>query len=103
MHTKEQILRELSVMQEMGALPKGMVDGIDEQARFRPSKMTRMWVIDYLLGSRWPNFWLEVQERLGVKKALVAKKCEFREDDSVGDLVEKAMLIGIDFDSVDIS
>ena len=103
MHTKEQILRELSFMHKMGVLPKGMVSGIDDQAKYRPSKMTRMWLIGYLLGSKWPNFWLEVQERLGVKKALVAKNCEFMENDSVGDLVEKAMLIGVDFDSVDIS
>ena len=42
MHTKWQILRELSVIDEMGELPKGLMDGIKDQEHYRPSKMTRM-------------------------------------------------------------
>ena len=103
MHTKWQILRELSVMDEMGELPKGLMDGIKDQERYRPSKMTRMWLIGHLLNSKWPNFWLEVQERLGIKKALVGKRTQFMDNDVTGDLVEKAMMVGVDFNKVDIS
>lgn len=103
MHTKWQILRELSVIDEMGELPKGLMDGIKDQEHYRPSKMTRMWVIDHLLHPNWPNFWLEVQERLGIKKALVGKRAQFMDNESTGDLVEKAMIAGVDFNKVDIS
>lgn len=103
MHTKEQILDELRVMSDMNVLPKGLMVGIKDQQMYRPSKLTRMWVIGHLLSSRWPNFWLEVQERLAIKKALVENKCKFFGDESTGDLVEMAMISGVDFNLVDIS
>ena len=100
MYTKDDILKELDIMERAKMLPRQMRESLHAQKRWNKAKLTRKWLITLCAEN---SLWSDVQERMGLKTALGKAGVRMPHDTAVGDLVQRGIEEGLDFDKISIN
>jgi hypothetical protein len=97
---KEDILKELDIMERAKMLPRQMKEALHAQKRWNKSKLTRKWLIDTCAEY---NLWNDVQERIGLKWALGKAGVRVAPDSELLDLVHRGIQEGLDLNKISIN